>query len=50
MSETGIEETKGYTPHHPTPIHTSPHPLVWVLVYAAAVAVVLLDLLVWRDY
>lgn len=47
MSETGIEEERGYA-RAIERVEAGVSLLVWVAVYAAAVAVVLLDVLVWR--
>lgn len=46
MSETGIEREREYKVLQR--VDSGVHLLVWLAVYGAAVAVVLMDLLVWR--
>lgn len=46
MSETGIENTREYKIQKR--IDSGVHLLVWMVVYGVAVAVVLIDLFIWR--
>ena len=46
MSETGIEDTREYRVQKR--IDSGVHFLVWLAVYGIAVAVVIIDLFIWR--
>lgn len=46
MSETGIEQERAYKVEQR--VKSGVHFLVWMVVYGVAVAVVLIDLFIWR--